>query len=458
MTMTPQDIERVNSIERYLHVVSRPGDLIEVRAWPDPSTGRTGVARGLFTNLRMAAITCVHMTNEGLQTYTSLNPLLPGTFYVKQAGLHRPFWRVSETARDHHIANRRLYLLEIDAVRPAQWSKHCATAQEKAEAWDQAQRLKQFLTERGWPQPITIDSGSGYHLVYCANGCSVSPEATQVLARALRYLKSLFPGLDAGVYNPARIARVPFTINRRGPETEDRPHRQARVISNPDSFEPVMPFKICELADSAGVLTDDDGKRISNRRIKNEGTLLIDEDGVGDLIDEYPDHLTLDGVRREGDITYLGLAECPFKGAAHRGQEIGAGKTFIILRPDSIGFHCYSSDCEGKTFTDLLYLLHSETGRWPETPIWEDDTEEVERRWGGVEDVSQRESYDQERVKAEYTKWVHLVDQALQKDNPGEQRGFREQINAIWKADDLGAMVEWLRDTVGLRFQHGGLV
>jgi hypothetical protein len=391
--MVPQrlsapDYKLVDAIERYFHVVSRPGDLIEIRAFPDQLAGRRGVARGLFSNLRLAAITAIHMSNVGLHTYYTLNPVLPDSVYAKKREINRPCWRVSHTAKDYHIGRRRLYLIEVDAHKPDRYTKFCSTAQEKAMAWDQAQRLRQYLTGRGWPESIVIDSGNGYHLIYCGNGCSVSPEATRVLRDALRYLKTLFPDVDAGVCNPARIARVPYTVNRRGLETSDRPHRRAGIVSYPAVFEPVMPLKVVELADLAGVLTDDDGKRLSNRRVKNQSTLLIDEEGIEELIEEFSDQLTLDGTTYDGDITYFGLAECPFKGGAHRGQDVGAGKTTIILRPDSIGFKCFSSDCSDKTFTDLLHLLQRETGRWPETPIWEDDTEQVEQRWGGVDDLS----------------------------------------------------------------------
>jgi hypothetical protein len=164
--MVPQrlsaaDYKLVDLIEQYFRVVSPPGDLIEVRAFPDKSTGRRGVARGLFTDLRLAAITAVHMTNAGLQTYYSLNPIKPDSVYAKKRVINQPCWRVSHTAKDYHIGRRRNYLFEIDAHKPVRYKDYCSTGKEKAIAWDQVQRLRQYLSERGWPEPIVIDSGNG---------------------------------------------------------------------------------------------------------------------------------------------------------------------------------------------------------------------------------------------------------------------------------------------------------
>jgi hypothetical protein len=66
------------------------------------------------------------------------------------------------------------------------------------------------------------------------------------------------------------------------------------------------------------------------------------------------------------------------------------GKTTIILRPNSIGIKCFSSDCADHTFADLLRLLDKETGRRFSGDIWEDDLAELDKRWGGVEDLSAR--------------------------------------------------------------------
>jgi hypothetical protein len=384
--LSEEDFKFVDLIEQYFIRISSPGDLIEIRAFPDESTGRTGVSRGLFSSLRKAALTAMHMANAGLHTYYTLNPILPDCFYTKYQQINRPEWWVRYTARDHNIARRRLYLFDLDA----HFGKGCATDQEKAQAWESAQSLKQYLVGLGWPDPITIDSGNGYHLIYRADGCSVVQWATDELEVVLKFLKGKFPDLDAANFNPSRVARVPHTVNRRGPDTAERPHRRARILNYPDAFMPVTMSHVYRLGKLAGVRTDDDGRALSSRRAKRENYLLIDEAGVEELIDQYPDQLALGDITYEGNVTYFPLVFCPFKGAEHRDQNVGKGKTAIILRPNSIGFNCFSDDCSHYTFVDLLRLLHRETGRWPDTPIWkQEDLEALAARWGcPIEDAS----------------------------------------------------------------------
>jgi hypothetical protein len=79
------------------------------------------------------------------------------------------------------------------------------------------------------------------------------------------------------------------------------------------------------------------------------------------------------------------LAVCPFKGTPHRGQDVGSRKSCILLRPDGIGFKCFSDDCSHLTFLDLLRHLRDQTGRWTSVAIWEEDWEALETRWGGID-------------------------------------------------------------------------
>jgi hypothetical protein len=66
--------------------------------------------------------------------------------------------------------------------------------------------------------------------------------------------------------------------------------------------------------------------------------------------------------------------------------------SLLILRPDSIGFKCLSSKCTDGTFVKLLHLLHEKTERWPSMPIWEDNIDDLDRRWGDAapDDLSER--------------------------------------------------------------------
>ena len=158
--------------------------------------------------------------------------------------------------------------------------------------------------------------------------------------------------IDTAVFNPARISRLPFIMNRKGKSTAERPHRMATVLSYPEqvtalTVEMIRPFYASCGLDKAP------------RQKRRQSELVIDEDGVLDLIAEYPDQLEHSGQTTEdGDSTWLALDSCPFAGRPHRGQHVGKGKTCLVWSPDNLGFKCFSDDCAGLGIGDLLRHLH----------------------------------------------------------------------------------------------------
>jgi hypothetical protein len=263
--------------------------------------------------------------------------------------------------------------------------------------------VRAALTERGWPEPIVIDSGNGCHLLYKGDRCAPGGE---ILKLALKFLSSTFSTdaakVDVTVFNPARISRLPFTINKKAART-------ASVLEYPKTFDAVPAWKIHNLATEGGLKQDYDIAKPTLDR-----TLLLDEEGVRRLIAEFPRQLHLDRVTHCDGITYFGLSECPFVGRAHSDQNTGAGKTAIMLGADWIGFKCFSDNHGGQeaTFGNLLHLLHRATGRRPSMPIWETDDAALAERWGGIEDVSQRSKMEDFRLPPRQ-RWVIAIERKL---------------------------------------------
>ncbi len=283
----------------------------------------------------------------------------------------------------------------------------------------------------GWPEPIFVDSGNGYHLLFRGEGCNVFSDDWRSTLKALAAQFNT-PGakVDTSVYNPSRISRLPGTWNRKGENSSERPHRQAYAISHPDSFEVLPDHMIYSLAgrendvpnfdDEEILLTghavslvgltpatsylveqspSEEGQALVPRRVSdydrpkrqsfNMRELLIDEAGTRKLIAEFPEQLPLFRVSHDGPNTFFALTACPFAGRPHRDQLLGHGKTTLMLRPDSIGFSCSSDECHNHSFSDLLRLLHEQTGRRPSMKIWgEPDLEPMIKLWGGVVDVT----------------------------------------------------------------------
>jgi hypothetical protein len=104
-------------------------------------------------------------------------------------------------------------------------------------------------TGAGWPAPVLIDSGNGYHLLWRVD-LPADKLAQQWLKQALARLgelETVEAHVDRSVHNASRIAKLPGTWARKGSDTQERPHRLARLLQVPESLEVVTVEQIREL-------------------------------------------------------------------------------------------------------------------------------------------------------------------------------------------------------------------
>jgi hypothetical protein len=483
--MTPDLVTRDN-IRDFLQFVFRPGDLIEIRGLI-PSAKPM---RGLFNDFEMAANFALAINRDyGANVYFGINPVSPTSRYGTLSALNKGIRQASMGARGPDIARRQLYLLDFDPVRE---SGTPSTDEQKAAAFAMAEGVRKYLTSLGWPSdPLMVDSGNGIHLYYLADGCG--PDGS-ILRFALKHLDEMFSTaevhIDKSVFKPAQLSRMPYTWNRKGDNTPERPHRQSNVLHYPASWEPVPSHRIYHLGVKGGFISE-----YAQQPGKSTGDapeLVIDEEGVCQLITEFPEVLSLSRVTHDGDRTYFALAECPFAGRAHiggGGQQVGRGKSTIMLGPDYIGFSCLSDDCSHFTFGDLLRHLHSQTGLRPSMPIYAertlDEIEDLADRWGcDLEDMFVTEFVEENTEKEELTMqqtatareahpealhWavghnpeivdltferieVEIRQKAQQEDaaiaqwtvDAGKQRAFRSEVERIIEERDIHAAANYL--------------
>ena len=362
--------QRKEAILEFLNFVFAPRDLYELRAL---GSKEHGTMRWLGDQSMGAALAAGGMEERDGDVYYGLNPVKLDSVYASKTPHNEPFTNVHFTMGDKSADCRNLYLIDIDPVRP---SGAAATEGQRGDAISTADDVQVFLSSRDWPEPTRIDSGNGIHLLYkgdrtSADGC--------ILKFALKALAEKFDGsckVDQSVFNAGRIARLPYTLNRKA-------QRRSTVISYPTKWEPLPAARVLHLGMEGGYQFD-----YGEPRKVVGSKLAIDADGMDRFIHEYPNQLKLDAITQRDGATYFALSECPFKGAPHRGQDCGAGKTCIILWPDGVGFKCFSDDCSNHTFADLLRLLYGVTGRRPSMQIWDDNFEALEARWGGVVHVT----------------------------------------------------------------------
>lgn len=147
------------------------------------------------------------------------------------------------------MLRRRWMLVDVDAVRPPDTN---STDIEHGCTNELANLVMDDLAARGWPLPVTIDSGNGWHLLYRVD--LANDELSRVMIRdathalADRFDLNGVATLDRAVHNANRISKLPGTWVRKGPMSDDRPHRMARLVHVPEMVECVSPKLLTELA------------------------------------------------------------------------------------------------------------------------------------------------------------------------------------------------------------------
>lgn len=165
--------------------------------------------------------------------YYTLNPLKD---YCRKWPQFGKIVQAGKTANDNDIQKRSWLLIDIDPKRPSGIN---ATEDEKAKARTVADSiLKLYDIEipsiEYFPNPkIIIDSGNGYHLLWRCD-MENTPESTQAVRDFLQTLNTEFGTADAdvdtSVHNASRISKLPGTWARKGPNSQDRPHRMSTVL------------------------------------------------------------------------------------------------------------------------------------------------------------------------------------------------------------------------------------
>lgn len=217
-----------NEVMKAAALLFHSGEPHEIRAIM--ATGKTRSALAWAGDARKLLAT-VEAFGAAKGIYFTLSPVPRGVAAKIARG---------EAAGDVDVAERFNILIDVDASRPADTN---ATAEEKASALDLADEIRDFLaSEFEFPEPASGDSGNGGHLTY--RTALPNDESTKDLIR--RFLVALAKkfdtaraGVDRSVYNASRITKLPGTVVRKGPHSDERPHRVARILHAPAELMPV---------------------------------------------------------------------------------------------------------------------------------------------------------------------------------------------------------------------------
>lgn len=215
-------------VRAFLTAVTSHGAPFEVRIL----NTRRGPARlwaktysGFFTDVDTAVQwVCRYGGSDAAGIYVTLNPLAD---YVLNWNQDRIDVSVTSTS-DEDVTGLRWLFLDIDPVRPRYT---CATPAEQEAAKARGNELSHFLmSDIDFPMPAWAgSSGSGVTALWRID---LEPEEAPLIEKALAALDAMFTDssvkVDAGVGNPARIARIAGTINAKSTTPQpDRPWRMA---------------------------------------------------------------------------------------------------------------------------------------------------------------------------------------------------------------------------------------
>ncbi len=345
-------------IKRALGILVAPGETFEIRAIATTNYGRgEEILSGYFRGDAAPAVVTRADTRDVVGWYVTLNP-------VDQALHARRADRIAKvgkdsTTKDHHVTKRLRLLIDVDPARPTGISSSDA---EHDAALGLIAEIANDLTERGWPEPFSADSGNGGHLIY---GIDLPTEDAGLVERVLaaaatrwsRDVGGISLKVDVANANPSRITKLYGTPARKGDNVSERPHRVSRVLHAPESLSTVSREQLDAFAIEFAPVSESKTKKTppKDRAAADTGTgskaaksstatkkKTIDVAGwlarYGIVVKGSGAWVSKDG----GDGTMYELAECPY--SSEHGER---GEAFVIqFASGAINAGCHHNGCK----------------------------------------------------------------------------------------------------------------
>ena len=322
-------------MERALSIYFKPGDVFEVRILDavTPAYKRPHVESGYFEYEKIGEIyEALNHVQSYAGVYVTVNPVDPDL--LSRAVNRIRNGRIATTA-DTDIIKRRWLLIDCDAVRK---SAIASSDEEHQAALDKAVEVQSGLSSIGWASPIMIDSGNGAQLMYRVDLPADDGGLIQSAIHEITKASSDQVDIDLTVYNPARIWRLPGTMNRKGDHTERRPHRMAKILSIPDVLDIVTEDQL------RGIITE------KQEDVYFPNQISFTEFDLGDWIINYcPELLGKETSWKDGKKWVFDV--CPFN-SAH------SDRSAVITQHSSggISFKCHHNGCSGNDWKALREL------------------------------------------------------------------------------------------------------
>ena len=340
--------------------IFQPGDVFEIRMLDarTASFARPHTVSGYFDydHIDHAAALIERDIRFARGIYYTPNPVNPALLARAANRFRDCTGRADVTTNDKDIPRRCWLLIDCDAERPSGVSSN---EEEHAAAAAKAGEIKSGLSSMGFPDPVVIDSGNGAQLMYRIDEPVEDGGLVEAILKNLQACNSEAVKIDQTVFNPARIWRLPGSLNCKGDSIPERPHREAKIISFPYPIETV-PTDLFLAAAGLYEKEEEQADPIPKPVPSNPNAGNID---LPDPITEQPEEFHLETFLRQHCPDIEGPAPwrdgqkwvfpvCPFN-PEHR------NRSAVITQQASgaIGFTCHHDGCKGNDWPKLRALL-----------------------------------------------------------------------------------------------------
>ena len=329
-----------NEITHALRLWFQAGDVFEVRVLDAVSADyrREHIESGYFDYEHISAVPeALKRLLSFRGVYVTVNPVNPDLL-ARAVNRLRPAGRNPTTA-DTDIVRRRWLLIDCD---PRRASGVSSSNSEHESALAKAREIRDGLSSLGWPDPIMTDSGNGAQLMYRIELPADDGELVRRVIGEIAKASSEQVAIDTSVHNPARIWRLPGTMNCKGDSIPERPHRMARILEEPQD---IVSVSLKQMQDIVSYQNKDPQTDVPDDEWKH----TIPAFDLDSWIAQYCPELGSPQPWKGGRKWIFPV--CPF-------NEAHANKSAVLIQEPSgaVAFKCHHNGCSGNDWRALREL------------------------------------------------------------------------------------------------------
>ena len=329
-----------NEITHALRLWFQAGDVFEVRVLDAVSADyrREHIESGYFDYEHISAVPeALKRLLSFRGVYVTVNPVNPDLL-ARAVNRLRPAGRNPTTA-DTDIVRRRWLLIDCDPRRASGVSSSNA---EHESALDKAREIRDGLSSLGWADPIMTDSGNGAQLMYRIDLPADDGELVRRVIGEIAKASSEQVAIDTSVHNPARIWRLPGTMNCKGDSIPERPHRMARILEEPQDIVSVSRE---QMQDIVSYQSEDTQTDVPDDEWKHTMPAFDLDSWIAQYCPELGSPQPWKGGRK-----WI-FPVCPF-------NEAHTNKSAVLIQEPSgaVAFKCHHNGCSGNDWRALREL------------------------------------------------------------------------------------------------------